>query len=68
MSKYMNIGEQIAYFRREKGYSQKQLSELCRVDASQIAKIEKGYNSPSVNTINKIAGVLGLILVLEERL
>lgn len=55
----MDIIKELASLRKERGYSQRELAERSGVNASQIAKLEKGYNSPSVATLTKLAEVLG---------
>ena len=55
----MEIIKQLISLRKERGYSQRELAERSGIDASQLAKIERGYNSPSVATLTKIAEALG---------
>lgn len=55
----MGIIKQLISLRKERGYSQRELAERSGIDASQLAKIERGYNSPSVATLTKIAEALG---------
>ena len=55
----MEIIKQLISLRKERGYSQRELAERSGVDASQLAKIERGYNSPSIATLTKLAEALG---------
>ena len=54
--------------REENGLTQKQLSELCGVQQSVIARIERAVHSPQINSIIKILKPLGytLAVVKEE--
>ena len=55
------IGELIKA-RQEKGISQKQLEELSGVKQPVIARMEKGYTSPQLDTILKLLLPLGKTL------
>ena len=57
------IGELIKA-RQEKGISQKQLEELSGVKQPVIARMEKGYTSPQLDTILKILLPLGKTLAI----
>ena len=52
------IGE-IIKARQEKGISQKKLEEISGVKQPVIARMEKGYTSPQVDTLLKILASLG---------
>ena len=52
------IGE-IIKARQEKGISQKKLEEISGVKQPVIARMEKGYTSPQVDTLLKILVSLG---------
>lgn len=54
------IGERIKKIRKEKGYSQRKLSELSNVHVSQLARYESGKSKPTLETIIKIADALGV--------
>ncbi|MBE5861162.1 MAG: helix-turn-helix transcriptional regulator [Butyrivibrio sp.] len=49
----------IAYARSLSGLSQKQLSELTRIDQSDISKIERGVANPSISTLQRLAEAMG---------
>ena len=55
------IGELIRA-RQEKGISQKKLEELSGVKQPIIARMEKGYTSPQLDTILKVLAPLGKTL------
>ncbi len=51
-------GSKIKELRKEKGLTQKQLSEKCGMYESQIRKYENGNANPKIETLQKIAGAL----------
>jgi len=51
--------------RNEQGISQKKLEELSGVKQPVIARMEKGYTSPQLETVLKVLEPLGLTLKLE---
>jgi len=55
------VGE-IIKARKEKGYSQKKLEELCGVKQPIIARMEKGQTSPQLDTVLKVLSALGKTL------
>ena len=57
------IGELIKA-RQEQGISQKKLEELSGVKQPVIARIEKGYTSPQVETLLKVLAPLGKTLAI----
>ncbi len=57
------IGELIKA-RQEKGISQKKLEELSGVKQPIIARMEKGYTSPQLDTILKVLAPLGKTLAI----
>lgn len=56
------IGVRIADLRKEKGLTQEKLAELAHLNRTFVGYIEKGDRNPSVETITKIAKVLGVSL------
>ncbi|SDX34081.1 helix-turn-helix domain-containing protein [Aequorivita viscosa] len=54
------LGENIKKYRESKGFSYRELAQLCDVDHSQISKIEKGQISLEVITLCDIANGLGV--------
>lgn len=56
----MNIGDQIRKYRKEAGLSQKELGKTLGVTQQHIAQYENGKRVPKLETINKIAGALGI--------
>ena len=57
------IGELIKA-RNEQGISQKRLEELSGVKQPVIARMEKGYTSPQVDTLTKVLAPLGKTLAI----
>ena len=58
------IGELIRA-RNEQGISQKQLEEMSGVKQPVIARMEKGYTSPQIDTLLKVLAPLGKTLAIE---
>ena len=57
------IAKNIKKYRKEKGLSQDKLSRLADVSHATIIKIESGeIQSPTINTVQKIAKALGVSL------
>ena len=54
------LGEKIAYYRREKKWSQEDLEEYSGVSRTQIGRIERNECKPKVETIKWIEEALGL--------
>ena len=52
----MNLKE----LRKEKGFTQEQLANVCGVQRTTITMIETGNNSPSVELAKKLGEVLGI--------
>lgn len=53
-----NIGTNIAYFRRKKGLTQKELADKVNLSPSFISHIENGISNPSNETLEKISNIL----------
>ncbi len=53
-----NIGTNIAYFRRKKGLTQKELADKVNLSPSFISHIENGISNPSNETLEKISDIL----------
>lgn len=54
------LGEKIAFYRREKKWSQEDLEEYSGVSRNQIGRIERGECRPKAATIEWIEEALGL--------
>ena len=63
-----NIGQIIKARRKELGLTQNTLALLSQVGINTIVSIERGAKSPSIETLTKVADVLGLDvrLVIKE--
>lgn len=55
------IGENVKYFREERGYSSKELCERAGISRSTLYKIESGKIIPKLSTLSKIVDALSLI-------
>lgn len=60
--KYKEIGLKIAYYRKKKGYTQAQLSEMVGISSNYLSLIERGNKgqSYSMETLFKIAEALNV--------
>lgn len=56
----MKTGDMIRKYRKEKGWSQRKLSELSGVSHTQIANYETSKTEPTLETIKKIAKALDI--------
>ena len=60
-----SIGQIIKARRKELGLTQNTLALLSQVSINTIVSIERGSKSPSIETLTKVADVLGLDVKLE---
>lgn len=56
----MDVGKAIKRMRVQSGLTQEQLAARANVSPSSLHYIETGVNSPSIRTLGKIAGALGV--------
>ena len=56
----MNLGAAIKIFRKNKGYSQKELAEKCGLSVNALCQIEKDATFPQKSTIKKICSILDI--------
>lgn len=61
----MNIAKGIKERRSQLGISQLDLAEISEVSLSTIKDIERGKGNPSLTTLEKIADVLGMEVMLR---
>ena len=57
MSQY-KIGDRIAYLRKVRGYSQKELADQSSITQSMLSQIESNRKEPSLENLVKIASAL----------
>lgn len=55
-----NLGSSLSYLRKERGFTQDQLSKLAGVPRATLAHMESGEGNPSLTTLSKIAIALGV--------
>lgn len=55
-----SLGENISYYRKLKGYSQKQLADMMDISTSFMSQIENGISNPSYENIEKFAKFLDI--------
>ena len=52
------FSKNLAQIRKEKEYSQRQLSQLCRIDNADISRMENGDINVTLNTVEQLAEAL----------
>ena len=57
---YRKLGQNIAYYRKDRGYTQMQLAELLDIDRSHMSAIEIANRDVSLDLIFKICDILNL--------
>ncbi|MFH0840089.1 MAG: helix-turn-helix transcriptional regulator [Candidatus Omnitrophota bacterium] len=62
------IGIVIRKARKKKKWTQKDLSTNAHISQQMISYIEKGYPNFSIDTLTKIAGVLGLKISIKQKI
>lgn len=60
INEYVQIGTKIKRARQNKGYSQKQMAELCEIPYSTYSNYENNNREPSSKQLKKITRVLGI--------
>lgn len=61
----MDIAKDIKERRSQLGISQQDLAEISEVSLATIKDIERGKGNPSLTTLEKIADVLGMEVMLQ---
>ncbi len=59
----IDIGSKILYYRRQKGFTIKELAKKTKLTSSMLSQIERGNANPSINSLRVIAGALDIPLV-----
>ena len=54
------MGKRIMQLRKEKGYTQEQLAELCGVSAQAVSKWENDVSCPDISILPQLAELLGV--------
>ena len=62
-----DIGKTIRQRRKSLKITQPHLADLARISINSLYKIERGEANPTLELIEKIAGVLGLEVKLEAK-
>ncbi|MBR1770814.1 MAG: helix-turn-helix transcriptional regulator [Lachnospiraceae bacterium] len=55
-----NVGKRIAYYRRDKGMTQKDLADCLNISYQSVSKWEAGSSLPTVDTLYEIASILNV--------
>ncbi|WP_346318259.1 helix-turn-helix transcriptional regulator [Chitinophaga sp. YIM B06452] len=57
------FGDNLRHIRREKGYSQRELSSRCNVDNADISRMEKGDINITLRTAGQLADALDVRVI-----
>ena len=63
----VRLAVMIAKLREERGWSQRKLAEITGIKQPQIARIEMGRQTPTLETLWKLADALGAEVVIGPR-
>ena len=63
----LTIGESIKARRKTLRVTQPQLADLARVSVNTLYKIERGQANPTLDTLEKIANILGMEVCLQVK-
>lgn len=66
IDKEFELISKLSEYRKEQGLSQRDLCNLIGIHQPALVKIEKGANSPQLNTILKILDVLGYTIEFKK--
>ena len=64
--KSMDLGRTIRIMREAKRMTRPELSEAAGISESHLKKIESGSRRPGIDTYQKIMGILGADMVMQE--
>ncbi len=56
----LTIGKRIAQLRKEKGFTQEELSQMMEVSAQAVSKWENDLTCPDISSLPKLAKILGV--------
>ena len=56
----MTLGKRIATFRKEKGITQEELAQMLDISGQAVSKWENDLTCPDINTLPKLAQILGV--------
>jgi len=60
MNEQFSLGSRLRALRNERGLSQRELANQARISANSVSLIERDENSPSVSTLQNLAGALNV--------
>jgi transcriptional regulator with XRE-family HTH domain len=62
-----NLGEAIKNRRKELNITQPHLADIAQISVNTLYKLERGKGNPSLDVLNKLAEVMGMILTFEVK-
>lgn len=61
------LGETIRKRRKELRITQPHLAELAEISTNTLYKLERGQGNPSLDVLNKLTEVLGMVLIIDVK-
>jgi len=55
-----SIGDRLKEFRKNRGFTMRDLAERCNLSVNAISLIERGENSPTVSSLKRLSSALGV--------
>ena len=65
---FSKIGQNLKNRRKSLRVTQPELAELAGVSVNTLYKIERGLTNPTLETLEKIAGILGMEICLKVKI
>jgi transcriptional regulator with XRE-family HTH domain len=62
-----HIGQIIKNRRKELNITQPHLADIAQISVNTLYKLERGKGNPSLDVLNKLAEVMGMILTFEVK-
>ena len=60
IKEYRKLGLNIAYYRKERGYTQLELSELLDIDRTHMGGIERAISGVSLDVLFRLSDILDI--------
>jgi transcriptional regulator with XRE-family HTH domain len=60
MAQQQTFGERVAFYRRNRGWSQEELAHRARLSRPYVARVETNVQEPRLSTLRQLAEALGV--------
>ena len=64
---HFRLGRQIAQLRRALKLTQKDLAKRAGIDQADVSNFERGASNPTLNTLDALAGAVGMEIGIRKR-